>query len=196
MSEPGIATVKGLSYLPDFITPEQHEVLVQRIDSHPWLTELRRRVQHYGYKYDYKARAVDVSMRLGPLPDWALEIIRQARSRGLTDEEPDQVIVNEYEPGQGIAGHIDCQPCFTGTILSLSLLSPCVMSFKHKQTRQVVPVLLEPRSLVVMQGEARYDWTHGIAARKTDLDGGRRIVRARRLSLTIRKVILRTEEGG
>jgi alkylated DNA repair dioxygenase AlkB len=193
MSEAGIAAVKGLRYLADFITPEQQDALVRQIDAQPWLGDLRRRVQHYGYRYDYKARAVDVSMRLGPLPEWALEIIRLARDRGLTDEEPDQVIVNEYEPAQGIAGHIDCKPCFTGTILSLSLLSPCVMDFKHKATRQVVPVLLEPRGMIVMQGEARYDWTHGLAARKTDLYGGRRIERARRLSLTIRKVIL---QGG
>jgi alkylated DNA repair dioxygenase AlkB len=195
MSEPGIATVKGLRYLPDFITPRQEDALLQQIDAQPWLTDLRRRVQHYGYRYDYKARSVDVSMRLGPLPEWALEIIRLAQARGLTDEEPDQVIVNDYEPGQGIASHIDCKPCFTGTILSLSLGSACVMNFKHKTTRQVVPVLLEPRSMVVMQGEARYDWTHGLVARKTDLYGGRRIVRGRRVSLTIRKVILQSGQG-
>jgi alkylated DNA repair dioxygenase AlkB len=189
MSDPGIAAVKGLRYVADFITPEQQDALVRQIDAAPWLGDLRRRVQHYGYKYDYKVRAVDVSMRLGPLPEWAAEIVRLARERGLTDEEPDQVIVNEYEPGQGIASHIDCKPCFTGTILSLSLLSPCVLDFKHKE-RQVVPVLLEPRSMMVMQGEARYDWTHGLAARKTDLYGGRRVVRGRRVSLTIRKVIL------
>src|SRR5262249_7484922 len=80
MSEPGMAAVKGLRYLADFITPEQQDALVRQIDAQPWLGDLRRRVQHYGYKYDYKARAVDVSMRLGPLPEWALEIVRLAQS--------------------------------------------------------------------------------------------------------------------
>src|SRR5262249_27603509 len=145
----GGTPIPGLRYLPDFITPQQHDALLRHINAQPWLTELRRRVQHYGWRYDYKARAVDVSMRLGPLPDWALDIIRLIRERGLTDEEPDQVIVNEYEPGQGIAPHVDCVPCFTGTILSLTLGSACVLDFKHKKTRQAVPLLLEPRSLVV-----------------------------------------------
>jgi len=27
-------------------------------------------VQHYGYRYDYKARTIDHSMRLGELPQW------------------------------------------------------------------------------------------------------------------------------
>ena len=35
--------------------------------------------------------------------------------------------VNEYLPGQGIAQHVDCVPCFGGTVASLSLLSPCTM---------------------------------------------------------------------
>src|SRR5262249_22705703 len=110
--------------------------------------------------------------------------------QGLVPVRPDQVIVNEYLPGQGIANHIDCQPCFTDTIISLSLGSPCVMDFTHKQTQQVISLLLESRSLVVLQGEARYDWMHGIPARKSDRYGGMMILRERRVSLTFRKVIV------
>ena len=29
------------------------------MDARPWLSDLKRRVQHYGYKYDYRARAID-----------------------------------------------------------------------------------------------------------------------------------------
>jgi alkylated DNA repair dioxygenase AlkB len=194
MSEPSPsvlpADVPGLTYLPNFLTGEEQAELLWEIDARPWLTELRRRVQHYGYKYDYKARSVDTSMRIGPLPEWALGVVRKLRDRGLISEEPDQVIVNEYEPGQGIAAHVDCPPCFTETIVSVSLGSPCVMDYKHKSTRRVVPVLVEPGSLIVMRGEARYDWTHGIAPRKADVSRGRQIVRGRRVSLTLRKVIL------
>ena len=129
-------------------------------------------------------------MRIGPLPQWAEEIADILCERRLAPERPDQVIVNEYDPGQGIASHVDCQPCFTATIISLSLGSPCVMGFTHKRTRQTVPLLLEPRSLVVLQDEARYVWLHGIPARKTDQYGEKTIRRERRVSLTFRKVIL------
>jgi alkylated DNA repair dioxygenase AlkB len=182
--------IPGLLYIPDFIEPEQHDALLAEIDEQPWLKDLQRRVQHYGYKYDYKARAVDLSMRLGDLPPWLVEIADVFRLRGLWSETPDQVIVNEYEPGQGIAPHIDCQPCFTGIIVSLSLYSACVMDFTHKETGVKKQRLLEPRSLLLMKDEARYQWTHGIAKRKTDRYEGRTVTRDRRVSLTFRKVIL------
>jgi hypothetical protein len=41
-----------------------------------------------------------------------------------------------------------------------------------------------------MKGEARYDWLHGIAGRKTDIFEGRSIPRGRRVSLTFRNVII------
>jgi alkylated DNA repair dioxygenase AlkB len=129
-------------------------------------------------------------MRIGPLPQWAEEIADILFERRLAPERPDQVIVNEYVPGQGIASHVDCQPRFTDTIISLSLSSPCVMDFTHKQTRQVFPLLLEPRSLVILQDEARYIWLHGIPARKTDQYEEKTIQRGPRVSLTFRKVIL------
>lgn len=37
---------------------------------------------------------------------------------------PDQVIVNEYQPGQQIAPHIDCVPCFGSVVASLTLGQP------------------------------------------------------------------------
>jgi alkylated DNA repair dioxygenase AlkB len=51
-------------------------------------------------------------------------------------------------------------PCFGDTILSISLLSRCVMLFTERKSKHQVAVLLEPGSLVVMKGDARYTWTH------------------------------------
>src|SRR4051812_13961286 len=103
--------MEGLTYIPNFLTTEEQEAVISKVDQNPWLTDLKRRVQHYGYKYDYKARAIDKSMYLGPLPNWA-DLIRQyINSKKITNIHFDQLIVNEYEPGQGIARHIDCQPC-------------------------------------------------------------------------------------
>jgi hypothetical protein len=45
---------------------------------------------------------------------------------------------------------------------------------------------LERRSVVVMTGAARYEWTHGIARRKADRVGGFVVPRTRRVSLTFR----------
>ena len=98
--------------------------------------------------------------------------------------------MNEYVPGQGIAPHVDCEPCFEDTVLSLSLGSDCVMDFSRVRDNETKSLLLERCSLLVMTGESRYDWRHGIAARKTDVWKKQMIERGRRVSLTFRKVIL------
>ena len=100
---------------------------------------------------------------------------------------PDQVIINEYLPGQGITPHTDCIPCFGDVVCSLSLLSSCVMELTKEET--TMPILLEPRRLLVLSGSSRYDWKHGIAARKTDIYNDNKIIRKRRISITFRTII-------
>jgi len=181
--------IPGLTYLPHYITVDEQNKLINIIDQQEWSTKLRRRVQHYGYRYDYKNGSLASSSYLGDLPDWAGRIAKRLLDDGLTTKVPDQVIINEYEPGQGITSHVDCVPCFGKTIISLSLGSSCVMDFTHSQIKQKASILLLPRSLVVMQGAARYEWQHSIAARKKDKYKGRELVRTRRVSMTFREVL-------
>ena len=49
-------------------------------------------------------------------------------------------------------------------------------------------VWLPARSLLLMQDEARFNWSHGIAPRKHDKVDGVLIPRQRRISLTLRQV--------
>ena len=183
--------IRGLQYVPDYINAVQHDWLLGRIDNQQWLGDLKRRVQHYGFKYDYRARKVNLELRIGALPEWLQKLSRKLHRDGHMPETADQVIVNEYEPGQGISSHIDCEPCFKNTIVSLSLGSGCVMNFTNKFDRKhIIPIWLAPRSIVVLRDEARYEWLHGIAARKWDVWGNQRYERARRVSLTFRKVII------
>ena len=116
-------------YLPDYITASEQADLLADIDASPWRDDLKRRVQHYGYRYDYKARRVTADSYLGPLPDWLARMAMALADTGLFPARPDQVIVNEYQPGQGIAPHVDCEPCFGDVIASLSLGSGCAMLF-------------------------------------------------------------------
>ena len=183
------AGIAGLTYLPDYIDRDEEQDLIHTIDAQPWITELKRRVQHYGYRYDYRARSITAASSLGPLPAWLASYGERLQQDGLFPRLADQIIINEYQPGQGIAPHIDCIPCFTEPIASLSLGSPCIMEFIQGQTREKIDVRLELRSLVLLSGDARYRWQHAIAPRKTDRQEGRLIARERRLSLTFRNVI-------
>jgi alkylated DNA repair dioxygenase AlkB len=174
--------------LEEYASPEESAALLAAVDAGTWRTDLKRRVQHFGWRYDYTARSVDASMYLGPLPEWAAVVADRLHAEGLTAELPDQLIVNEYQPGQGIAPHVDCVPCFGETVLSLTLGSGCVMGLTHTKREEAVALWLVPGSLLVLSGEARHDWRHGIAARKSDEVDGTRRPRGRRVSLTFRTV--------
>ena len=182
----------GLTYLENYILEDEVDRLVQEIDTAPWRTDLKRRVQHYGYRYDYKARQARREDYLGPLPELFQQMAEQLTSEGHFQAVPDQVIVNEYKPGQGISAHIDCQPCFGATIASLSLLSACVMRFSSRSLSQQMDLGLQPASLLVLKDEARHLWTHAIPPRKSDIIAGQKHHRSRRISLTFRTMKFET----
>ena len=68
---PGIC---GLYYLCGFLDDHAQHALIECVDAQPWRTDLDRRVQHYGWRYDYRTRTVTSDMDLGPLPDWVADI--------------------------------------------------------------------------------------------------------------------------
>ena len=176
----------GFSYYHEYITKEQEDNLIKIIDSAPWLLALSRRVQHYGYRYDYKKRYLNLDNYLGPFPNWLNNICEKLSGEGIFNQIPDQVIINEYLPGQGISSHIDSIDAFGNTICSLSLNSAIVIDFIKDEK---ISYLLEPRSLVVLKNDARYLWTHSIAARKKDKYNGVAFARRRRISMTFRTIL-------
>jgi alkylated DNA repair dioxygenase AlkB len=183
--------IVGLELYPNFITEKEEKELIKFIDNSPWLSDLKRRVQHYGYKYDYRARKIDKSFYLGELPNWCKVIYQKMIDKKIIDFVPDQAIINEYEIGQGISSHIDCEPCFGDTIISLSLNSSCVINFeKHLNSKHKIGIFVEPKTLLVMKNESRFEWFHGIPQRKSDKFNNETTKRKRRISITFRKVIL------
>jgi alkylated DNA repair dioxygenase AlkB len=190
----GCVPIDGLTYVPDYLGADQQDRILATIDSSPWRDDLRRRVQHYGYRYDYARKAVDQDQYLGPLPPWATDLADALHADKHAPHQLNQVIVNEYLPGQGIAPHVDCVPCFADTVLSISLGSTCVMTLTHPTEGRSVDLLLEPGSLLVFSGPARYEWRHGIASRKNDRWNGATLPRGRRVSLTFRTVLSAAQE--
>ncbi|MBH1445906.1 alpha-ketoglutarate-dependent dioxygenase AlkB [Stenotrophomonas maltophilia] len=177
---------QGLSLLPNFITDEEESRLVSIIDSLEWDRTMKRQVQHYGWRYDYKARQIRPENFLGPLPDWASELAERLLAYGVLTESPDQVIVNNYYGNQGISKHIDCKGCFRGPIVTVSLLETWDMIFTRKinsESLKFIQPLLRC-SAVVLAGESRNSWQHEIPQRIKEHG----IRRERRLSITFRKV--------
>ena len=80
----------GLEYHADFLDASQEYELLARIDDAEWLTDLSRRVMHFGYKYDYTSRRLDETARIGPLPEWLAQLSNRVRE--AASEEAKQLL--------------------------------------------------------------------------------------------------------
>ncbi|XP_042316311.1 alkylated DNA repair protein alkB homolog 8 isoform X2 [Sceloporus undulatus] len=166
----------GLRVIEELVSPEEEGQLLENIDweedeviSNAQKSLKHRRVKHFGYEFRYDNNNVDRDSPLpGGLPDICNMLLAKCLKMGYIKEIPDQLTVNQYEPGQGIPPHIDTHSAFEDEIISLSLGAGIVMDFKHPDGCAAA-VMLPQRSLLVMSGESRYLWTHGITPRKFDI---------------------------
>ncbi len=177
-------TVPGFILHRDFIDSPMEEVLMQEIDSQPWVVDYDRRLQYYGYRNELE-KPYDLVEFPVPLPPLVKKLSAQIVERHLLINQPDQVIINEYLPGQGIRPHKD-RNYFDNQICGINLGSGCIMRFIRGAN--VVDVEVPRRSLYVMQDEVRYKWKHAIPPRKKDVIDGIVQHRERRWSITYRKV--------
>uniref|UniRef100_UPI00398E641F tRNA (carboxymethyluridine(34)-5-O)-methyltransferase ALKBH8 n=1 Tax=Pristiophorus japonicus TaxID=55135 RepID=UPI00398E641F len=173
---PPLSLPPGLLVIEEVISPEYEKRLLAFIDGSTDTTKenaqrslKHRRVKHYGYEFRYDNNNVDKDKPLpGGLPEICDDILEQSMEKGYIKFKPDQLTINQYEPGQGIPPHIDTHSPFEDGIICLSLGAETVMDFKHP-TGCSVAVMLPRRSLLVMTGESRYLWSHGITPRKFDV---------------------------
>ena len=193
-----VCGIDGLSLILGFVTPEEEAGLLEIIDANAsWDQMARRRVQHYGKKFSYVKRTVDLESDATEIPSMMQTVLLdRVASASSVSSNPfvssarfDQITVNEYAPGVGLSPHVDTHSAFGDTIISLSLHGGTVMVFRRRDA-QPRAVYLPRRSLLIMSGEARWAWEHYIPHRKSDvLTNGKTVTRhGRRVSLTCRTV--------
>jgi hypothetical protein len=72
--------VPGLRLLHDFVSEQEERELLDALEQQPWHRLAKRRVQHYGFKFDYTVGAADWA---GAIAGAHLPIrVRQQRRRG------------------------------------------------------------------------------------------------------------------
>lgn len=181
--------VKGLAFFPQFVTFGEERVLLWEADREgEWSTHWSRRTKSFGSAYLHGLSDTDVDRSAKPLPQWSDFIRLRLVEDQILARLPNQMGINEYMPGQGIAQHVDY---FGGSVASLTLGSGCIMDFTDPERgRDTVSIWLPRRSIVVLTGEARNIWRHGIRGRLKDIVDGHVVRRNRRVSLTFRDVIL------
>lgn len=165
-------TPPGFVYQPDFLTPaEECSVLagVSGLEFHDVKMRgqvARRRTTHFGWTYGYETWRIEP----GPsIPDFLLALRpRAAAIGGVIADDLVEVLVTHYPPGAGIGWHRDA-PMF-GVVVGVSLASACRFRFQRgKRPERLTAIApLEPRSAYALDGEARWQWQHGIPPARTE----------------------------
>ncbi|ORX52721.1 hypothetical protein DM01DRAFT_290212 [Hesseltinella vesiculosa] len=188
-------SVPGLVLYEDFVTKQEEAALIQAVNEQDWSgigigpnPELKRRTQQYGHLFSYRFRKV--LEEYGPLPSFVDDLVVRIMNHQLMPHRPNHLLVNEYNQGQGIMPHTDAPALFGPSILSLSLLTPCLMKFIHVETKEETDIYLPARSLITMTGDARYLYKHGISKDLEEVaPDGTHFERGKRISFTFREII-------
>lgn len=173
--------VPGLTVQRDYIDEAEEQRLLAHIEAGSWDADFRRRIQLYGLGYGGDGETAWVR----DFPAWLDVLARRIVADGWMPRPPDNCVINDYAPGVGIGPHSDFA-AFDAPLVALSLLSPVVIDFRRRGHEDAAAIVLPPRSLWIAAGAARWQWTHAIAARRSDIIDGERVRRGRRLSLTFR----------
>jgi alkylated DNA repair protein alkB family protein 8 len=101
--------IPGLSLLPDFVSAEEEDAILQLVDvQQHWESLAKRRVLHFGTKFDYASRGLGGEEH--PLPPLLRAVA--CRIEALPGSQAmDQLTVNEYTPGVGISPHVGERGC-------------------------------------------------------------------------------------
>jgi len=163
----------GFFYKEDFITEKEEERILQSVvktELHPMIFqgyEATRKVASYGYDWSFEKRNLTKGKEIPQ--DYCLLIQKVADHVHLSKEAFAELLVTEYPIGAVINWHRDAPPF--DMIAGVSLLSDCTFRLrpydKAKQNRKsIVSLTVKRRSLSMMQGAARSEWEHSIAAVK------------------------------
>lgn len=163
-------------YIPNFISEGEEKRLLDEVYRSPktkWTTLSNRRLQNWGGIPQAKGMIQE------QLPKWLQECCTKVQSTGAFGNIlPNHVLVNEYTSGQGIMPHLD-GPLYFPTVSTISLGSHTVLNFyessleedgdySRQGTTPKFKILLEQRSLLLLQSDMYKSYMHGIEEVKSD----------------------------
>ena len=179
---------------PIFEGAEERRIFDGLIDDVPWESDevvmfgkrivTSRKVAWFGderfaYKYSGSEK---VALPWSPL----LKELKE-KVEALSGEVFNSCLLNLYHDGsEGMGWHSDDESSIVrdSAIASLSLGVARKFSFKHRETKEAVSLLLERGSLLVMKGETQRFWVHALPKTKK--------VSEPRINLTFRRMSLET----
>lgn len=194
-------------YVSEFISTEDEKAILSNIYSAPkpkWTQLSNRRLQNWGGLPHTNGMIAET------IPPWLDTYLERIHSlEVMSGKRPNHVLVNEYLPGQGIMPHLDGS-LFYPTITTISVGSHIIVKFLEPSDNadssfmsHAFSLLLEPRSLLILQDQLFSHYLHTIEEITEDILNdsianmnlcsknyvrGSTIPRDTRISLTIRHV--------
>lgn len=168
----------GLVYRPNFISPEEEELLLEFISGQrlkhakggdEGQYESKRRYKSFGWGYDYRRERIIPGE---PLPRFLTRFSHRIEKwLNLPRDHVIEALINEYPPGTSLGFHRDNEPF--EHVIGISLSGWANMRFRPlswydtKDSSQILKVEMEPRSAYIMQREVRWKWQHSVATTRT-----------------------------
>lgn len=161
-----INNIKGLWYIPNYLSQNEIKNIKQHINNTNFVpitqSENSRKVAHFGYKYAYNGSGLELT---DSIPECFNNLINVERLKKTTcldifSESFNQLIINEYKPGQKIAYHTDHIKQFGNIIVCITIGESVPIYFKNDQ--EIKKVNIEEGSMYIMTGESRYNWKHSL----------------------------------
>ena len=165
----GTPLPEGFTYESEFLSIEEETALLNVLKALPfkeaqykeWVA--KRRVVSYGGRYDFTHLAL---LPAPDIPDFLLPLrTKIAAWSGLAVAELQHAMIAEYSVGTPLGWHRDV-PDFE-TIVGVSLAGSARMRLRpyppRKGVRAALTLDIEPRSVYIMRGPARWEWQHAIS---------------------------------
>ncbi|KAM9311142.1 alpha-ketoglutarate-dependent dioxygenase alkB homolog 7, mitochondrial [Gastrophryne carolinensis] len=174
----------GLSLLPDFISGEEEEALCRELE--PVLRKKRYEAGHW----DDAIHGFREIERL----QWSTDntmVLQRVREKAFPAGEAQLSLVHvlDLQMGGYIKPHVDSIKFCGSTIAGICLLSSSIMRLVSVHNAdERADLLLPRRSLYIISGAARYDFTHEILRDEESYFNGEHVKRGRRVSVICRNL--------
>lgn len=164
-----LALPEGFTYAPGFLTVAQEAQLLEHFQALPFQEaqykewRARRRIVSFGGSYDFSRQQLRPAP---PIPEFLHALRAQAAAWGaLAPARLQHAMIAEYRPATQLGWHRDV-PNFED-VIGVSLLGHARMRFRpwppRPNQRTSCAIDLEPRSVYLMRGAARWQWQHAVS---------------------------------
>ncbi|CAH1384888.1 hypothetical protein MTP99_004425 [Tenebrio molitor] len=178
----GWSLISTMAIHNDFLSESEEMSIIQEIE--PYMNNLKYEFDHWddaihGYRETERLTWNEANTKI-------LDRVRQIAFPPHVAQLK-YVHILDLDKNGYIKPHIDAVRFCGDTIAGLSLLTDSVMRLVHDKNKTFyADVLLKRRSLYIMNGTARFDYTHEILANDRSYFKGRNVLKGRRISVISR----------